>query len=71
MRLLGLVWSDAAPPRLRTTLSEVEIPRQVWVQHFHLIEGEKQCRGPKDRPPNTARVRAVLDHRTTATTSAA
>ncbi|MEU8894212.1 transposase, partial [Streptomyces sp. NPDC048442] len=54
MRLLSLVWSDEAPPRLRT-LPEVDFLRQAWVQHFHLVEGEVRRRGPKDRPPNTAR----------------
>lgn len=53
--LLALVWSDAAPPQLRT-LPEVEILRRVWVQHFHVVEGEVRRRDPKDRPPGMARV---------------
>ena len=48
-RLLKAVWLDGAPEGLRA-LEQVEILRQVWVQHFHVVEGEVSRRHPKDRP---------------------
>lgn len=38
----------------------MEILRQVWVQHFHLVEGEVRRRDPKDRPPGA--IRLVTPH---------
>lgn len=49
-RLLEAVWSGRAPKGLRT-LEAVEILRQMWVQHFHQVDGEVRRRDPKDRPP--------------------
>ncbi|MER6500932.1 hypothetical protein ABT218_16435 [Streptomyces sp. NPDC001455] len=43
-------WADDAPAALRA-LPQVEILRQVWVQHFHMVEGEVERRDPKDRRP--------------------
>ncbi len=54
MRLLGAVFAADAPPGLGT-LTEVETLRQMWVQHFHLVEGEVRRRDPKDRPPGAMR----------------
>lgn len=60
MRLLQAVFSPQAPEGLRT-LDEVEILRQVWVQHFHLVEGEVRRRDPKDRPPGAKRLVSPYD----------
>lgn len=40
---------------------EVETLRQVWVQHFHLAEGEVARRDPKDRPPGATRLVTPYD----------
>jgi transposase len=48
--LLEAVWSGQAPEDLRT-LEAVQILRQMWVQHFHKVDGEVRRRDPKDRPP--------------------
>ncbi|PNE39665.1 transposase [Streptomyces noursei] len=55
MRLLGMIWTDDAPTALRV-LPQVEVLRQVWVQQFHLVEGEVERRAPKDRPPGAKRL---------------
>lgn len=55
MRLLQAVRAADAPDGLRL-LEEVEVLRQVWVQHFHLVDGEVMRRGPKDRPPGATRL---------------
>jgi transposase len=60
MRLLRRVWADDAPPGLRM-LPEAEVLRQVWVQHFHLVDGEVARRGPKDRPPGATRLVTPYD----------
>ncbi|GHB74591.1 hypothetical protein GCM10010377_76340 [Streptomyces viridiviolaceus] len=49
-RLLEAVWSSQAPEDLRT-LEAVQTLRQMWVQHFHQVDGEVRRRDPKDRPP--------------------
>ncbi|MFE2739065.1 IS1182 family transposase, partial [Streptomyces sp. NPDC059349] len=54
MRLLAAVTSPEAPPGLRE-VEQVEILRQIWVHHFHLVEGEVRRRDPKDRPPGATR----------------
>jgi DDE family transposase len=54
MRLLRMIWAGDAPAGLRE-LPEVDTLRQVWVQHFHLVEGEVERRDPKDRPPGAQR----------------
>ncbi|MFE3710764.1 transposase, partial [Streptomyces scopuliridis] len=59
-RLLEAAFSSDAPPEL-AVLPEVEVLRQVWVQHFHLVEGEVQRRGPKDRPPGALRLVTPYD----------
>ncbi len=45
MCLLSMIWTDDAPSMLRV-LPQVEVLRQVWVQQFHLVEGEveRRCR---------------------------
>ncbi|WP_078866217.1 IS1182-like element ISSdi1 family transposase, partial [Streptomyces rimosus] len=60
MRLLEEVFATVAPHRLRA-LDEVEILRQVWVQHFHMVEGEVARRDPKDRPPGMMRLVTPYD----------
>ncbi|MGW6062717.1 IS1182 family transposase [Streptomyces sp. NPDC055189] len=60
MRLLAAVTSPNAPGQLRS-LTQLEILRQVWIQHFHLVEGEVQRRVPKDRPPGTKRLVTPYD----------
>ncbi|WP_037650501.1 transposase, partial [Streptomyces flavidovirens] len=55
MRLLEAVFAPDTPAGLRG-LDEVEILRQVWVQHFHLVEGKVARRDPKDRPPGAMRL---------------
>ncbi|MBA9044614.1 MULTISPECIES: IS1182 family transposase [Streptomyces] len=60
MRLLRAVFSPQAPRELRA-LNEVEILRQMWVQHFHLVEGEVRRRDPKDRPPGVTRLVTPYD----------
>ena len=60
MRLLKAVTSPAAPAALRA-VPEVETLRQMWVQHFHLIEGEVLRRDPKDRPPGAKRLVTPYD----------
>ncbi|MFE4825641.1 IS1182 family transposase [Streptomyces sp. NPDC056672] len=60
MHLLRKIWANDAPPGLRT-LPEAEILRQVWVQHFHLVDGEVARRGPKDRPPGATRLATPYD----------
>ncbi|MEU1691948.1 IS1182 family transposase [Streptomyces hirsutus] len=54
MRLLEMIWTDGAPLALRA-LPEVEFLRHLWVQHYHLVEGEVERRNPKDRPPGAKR----------------
>ena len=60
MRLLQAVISPDAPCHLRA-LPQVEVLRQIWVQHFRLVEGEVQRRDPKDRPPGTQRLVTPFD----------
>ncbi|WP_327281152.1 IS1182 family transposase [Streptomyces sp. NBC_01205] len=60
IRLLEAVLSPGAPEGL-WTLEQVEILRQVWVQHFHLVEGEVRRRDPKDRPPGALRLVTPYD----------
>lgn len=55
MRLLAAVTSSEAPPGLRE-MEQVEILRQIWVHHFHLVEGEFRRRDPKGRPPGATRL---------------
>jgi transposase len=47
--LLEAVWRTG--PEAARALEEVETLRVVWVQNFHLVEGEGRPRGPKDLPP--------------------
>ncbi|MFC4609028.1 IS1182 family transposase [Streptomyces maoxianensis] len=60
VRLLAAVTSPDTPGELRE-LEQVEILRQMWVQHFHLIEGEVRRRDPKDRAPGAARLVTPYD----------
>ncbi|GHJ26622.1 hypothetical protein TPA0910_42370 [Streptomyces hygroscopicus subsp. sporocinereus] len=60
MRLLAAVFAPDAPDGLRD-LDEVEVLRQMWVQHFHLVEGEVRRRDPKDRPPGAMRLVTPYD----------
>ncbi|MER6169624.1 IS1182 family transposase [Streptomyces violaceorubidus] len=60
MRLLRMIWADDAPPALRE-LPEAGLLRQVWVQHFHLVEGKVERRDPKDRPPGAKRLVTPYD----------
>lgn len=60
MSLLCMIWADDAPPAIRE-LPEAGILRQVWVQHFHLVEGEVARRDPKDRPPGAKRLVTPYD----------
>lgn len=60
MSLLRMVWADDAPPALRER-PEVGILRQVWVQHFHVVEGEVARRDPRDRPPGAKRLVTPYD----------
>ncbi|WP_234545354.1 IS1182 family transposase [Streptomyces shenzhenensis] len=60
MRLLQAVTAPGAPGHLRA-LPQVEILRQVWVQYFHLVDGEVRCRDPKDRPPGAMRLVTPYD----------
>lgn len=55
MRLLEAVFATGAPHRLRD-LQEVQVLRQIWVQHFTLAEGEVTRRDPRDRPPGATRL---------------
>ncbi|MFD9473022.1 IS1182 family transposase [Streptomyces goshikiensis] len=59
-RLLAAVFATDAPPALRA-LAEVETLRQVWVQHFHQVDGEVMRRGPKDRAPASMRLLTPYD----------
>ncbi|MGW1617459.1 IS1182 family transposase [Streptomyces sp. NPDC002285] len=59
-RLLQAVFAPTAPDGLRA-LDEVEILRQMWVQHFHLVKGEVRRRDPKDRPPGATRLVTPYD----------
>ncbi|WP_326794802.1 IS1182 family transposase [Streptomyces sp. NBC_01808] len=59
-RLLEAVFGPRAPDGLRT-LERVETLRQVWVQHFHQVEGEVRRRDPKDRPPGANRLVTPYD----------
>lgn len=58
--LLSAVFSADAPAGLRG-LAEVETLRQMWVQHFHHVDGEVRRRGPKDRPPGALRLVTPYD----------
>ncbi|MFD3689025.1 IS1182 family transposase [Nocardiopsis sp. NPDC058631] len=58
--LLQAVYSKEAPTHLRA-LEQVEILRQVWVQHFHQVQGQVMRRGPKDRPPGAIRLVTPYD----------
>lgn len=59
-RLLKAVFSPGAPEGLRA-LERVQTLRQVWVQHFHRVEGEVRRRDPKDRPPGAMRLVTPYD----------
>ena len=52
--LLEAVW--AAGPEAARALEQVETLRVVWVQNFHVVEGEGRPRGPKDLPPASRHV---------------
>lgn len=60
LRLLTAVFASEASRGL-AGLPEVEILRQVWVQHFHLVEGKVRRRDPKDRPPGALRLVTPYD----------
>lgn len=60
MRLLEMIWTDDAPVALRA-LPEAELLRQLWIQQFHLVEGEVERRDPKDRPPGAERLVTPYD----------
>ncbi|MFE3887978.1 IS1182 family transposase [Streptomyces lydicus] len=60
MRLLEAVFAPSAPHGL-CSLPEVEVLRQMWVQHFHLTGGEVRRRDPKDRPPGATRLVTPYD----------
>ncbi|WP_078504421.1 IS1182 family transposase [Streptomyces viridochromogenes] len=60
MRLLEAVFAADAPAGLGI-LAEVETLRKIWVQHFHLVEGEVRRRDPKDRPPGALRLVTPYD----------
>ncbi|MFH9125376.1 IS1182 family transposase [Streptomyces globisporus] len=62
-RLLQAVTAPDAPGLLRS-LPQVEILRQIWIQQFHLVEGEVHRRDPKDRPPGTKRLVTPYDSET-------
>ncbi|MFB1044372.1 IS1182 family transposase [Streptomyces chrestomyceticus] len=55
MRLLKAVTSPDAPAGLRT-LPQVEYLRQMWVQQFHMVDGQVRRRAPKDGPPGVKRL---------------
>lgn len=55
MRLLRAVLTADVPPGLGT-LTQVETLRQVWIQHFPLVEGQVGRRDPEDRPPGGTRL---------------
>ncbi len=59
MRLLEMLWTEA-PLTLRA-LPEVELLRKLWIQQFHLVEGEVERRDPKDRPPGAQRLVTPYD----------
>lgn len=63
MRLLQVVTAPDAPGLLRS-LPQVEILRKIWIQQFHLVEGEVHRRDPKDRPPGTKRLVTPYDSET-------
>lgn len=58
--LLTAVFSAGVPDGLHA-LPEVERLRQVWVHHFHQVEGEVRRRDPKDRPPGAMRLVTPYD----------
>ena len=60
MRLLEAVTAAGVDEELRG-LPAVETLRQMWVQHFHLAEGEVRRRDPKDRPPGATRLVTPYD----------
>jgi transposase len=60
MRLLQAVFSPQTPTGLRE-LDQVQVLRQIWVQHFHLVAGEVRRRDPKDRPPGATRLVTPYD----------
>ncbi|MEU2134175.1 transposase [Streptomyces sp. NPDC018352] len=60
MHLLRMIWAQDAPPNL-PRLPETEVLRQVWVQYFHLVDGEVARRGPKDRLPGAMRLVTPYD----------
>ncbi|MYS85350.1 hypothetical protein GTZ85_35360 [Streptomyces sp. SID5474] len=55
IRLLRAVHASDAPPHL-PELPAVEILRRVWVQHFHMVDGNIRSRDVKDRPPGATRL---------------
>ncbi|MCT9108110.1 IS1182 family transposase [Streptomyces mirabilis] len=59
-RLLSAVFSTDAPAWLHG-LAEVETLRQVWVQHFHQVDGVVRRRGLKDCPPGALRLLTPYD----------
>ncbi len=59
-RLLEAVFAADAPAGLGV-LAEVETLRQMWVQHFHRVEGEVRRRDPKDRTPGALRLVTLYD----------
>lgn len=60
MRLLEAVFGPSAPGGLRH-LGTVELLRQVWVHHFHVVEGVVRWREEKDLPPGRMRSGSPYD----------
>lgn len=59
-RLLGAVDTDDAPGHLRW-LATVRTLREVWAQHFRLVDGEVRALDPKARPAGARRVVTPYD----------
>jgi transposase len=60
MRLLEAVWAPGAPGWLRQ-VPAVEVLRQVWVQHYQVVEGQVRLRPAEQLPPASLLVDSPYD----------
>jgi len=60
MRLLGQLDAPYTPQGLKD-LAEVEILRQIWQQHYELIDGEIRILDPKEMPEGARRIESPYE----------
>ena len=60
IRLLGHLDAPYAPRSLRR-LSEVNILRQIWEQHYEVVDGQIQVLAPKEMPEGARRIESPYE----------